>query len=142
MKKLYIGNISRTTSNESLTQAFQAFGNVISATILKDRDTGESRGFGFVEYEKDEEATAAIEGMDGKDLDGRALRVSEARPNPDRDNRRPFGGGGGGGRHGGGGGRHGGGGGGFRGGRSGGSGGDRGDRGGNGGGFRGGRGGR
>lgn len=141
MKKLYVGNISRTTSNESLTQAFQAYGNVISATILKDRDTGESRGFGFVEYEKDEEATAAIEGLDGKDLDGRAIRVSEARPNPERENRRPFGGGGGGGRHGGGGG------GGFRGGRGGGGGGgdrrgDRGDRGGNGGGFRGGRGGR
>ena len=140
MKKLYVGNLSRTTTNESLTQAFEQYGPVASATVLKDRDTGESRGFGFVEFESDDHARAAIEGHDGKDLDGRAIRVSEARPNPDRDNRRSFGGGGG-GRSGGGGGYRGGGGG----GRPGGSGGGerRSDRGGNGGGgFRGGRGGR
>lgn len=82
-KKLYVGNVSYDSTDESLKAAFEQFGAVDSATILKDRETGRSRGFGFVEMSNDEEAQAAIEGMDGKDLDGRELRVNEARPRTD-----------------------------------------------------------
>lgn len=82
-KKLYVGNVSYDSTDESLKAAFEQFGTVDSATILKDRETGRSRGFGFVEMSNDEEAQAAIEGMDGKDVDGRELRVNEARPRTD-----------------------------------------------------------
>jgi RNA recognition motif-containing protein len=108
-KKLYVGNLSYNTTDESLGQAFAAFGNVESARIIMDRETGRSKGFGFVEMGSDDEARAAVEGLDGQSVDGRAVRVSEARP-PEN--------GGGGGR----GGR----GGGFGGGRGGGHGGGRG----------------
>src|SRR5262245_50106515 len=109
-KKLYCGNLSYNVSNSDLDQIFGAFGTVQSAEVIMDRDTGRSKGFGFVEMGSDEEAQAAIAGVNGTEHDGRTLTVNEARP---RENR---GGGGGGGRGGYGGGRGGGGGGG-RGGR-------------------------
>lgn len=83
-KKLYVGNLSYTTTDDSLRQAFGAYGTVSSASVLTDRMTGRSRGFGFVEMENDEEALAAISALDGKDLDGRQIRVNEARPQQDR----------------------------------------------------------
>lgn len=94
---IYVGNLSRRTSEEELRQAFEAFGTVDTAAIIKDKFTGDSRGFGFVEMPSKEEAMAAINGMNGRDLDGRTLNVNEARPREDR--------GGGGGRGGGRGGR-------------------------------------
>jgi len=121
---IYVGNLARETSEAELRQAFEAFGQVSSAAIIKDKFSGESRGFGFVEMPNGEEAKAAIAGLNGKELGGRALNVNEAKPREDRGGR---GGGGGGGRGGGyGGGR--GGGGGYGGGRGGGYG----DRGGGG----------
>jgi len=96
---IYVGNLSRRTSEEELRQAFEAFGTVDTAAIIKDKFTGDSRGFGFVEMPSKDEAMAAINGMNGRDLDGRTLNVNEARPREDR------GGGGGGGRGGGRGGR-------------------------------------
>ena len=105
-KKLYVGNLAYSTTENDLTQSFGAFGTVQSVQIIMDRDTGRSKGFGFVEMGSDAEAQAAVEGMNGKDLQGRKLTVNEARPKEDR------GGGGGGGRGGrGGGGGYGGGGG-------------------------------
>ena len=121
---IYVGNLARETSEAELRQAFEAFGQVSSVAIIKDKFSGESRGFGFVEMPNGEEAKAAIAGLNGKELGGRALNVNEAKPREDRGGR---GGGGGGGRGGGyGGGR--GGGGGYGGGRGGGYG----DRGGGG----------
>ncbi|MEJ2704203.1 MAG: RNA-binding protein [Sedimentisphaerales bacterium] len=103
---IYVGNLSHETTEDDLRQAFEAFGQVESATVIKDRFSGESRGFGFVEMPSKTEAQAAIEEMNGKDLQGRALNVNEARPKVSH------GGGGGGGRGGAGrgrgGGRHGG----------------------------------
>lgn len=128
---LYVGNLPFRTTDEDLDQAFSSFGTVRSAKVIMDRETGRSRGFGFVEMETEEEAKAAVQGMDGADFDGRNLKVNIARP------REPRGGGGGGYRGGGGGGYRGGGGGGYGGG--GGGGGYRG--GGGGGGYRGGGGG-
>ncbi len=90
---IYVGNVSRETTEDDLRQAFEAFGQVESASVIKDRFTGESRGFGFVEMPSKDEAQAAITGMNGKDLMGRALNVNEARPRTER-----RGGGGGGGR--------------------------------------------
>jgi RNA recognition motif-containing protein len=81
--KIYVGNISRDVNDEDLMQAFSAFGRVESATVLKDRYTSESRGFGFVEMPDGAEARAAINGMNGKDLKGRTLNVNEARPRDD-----------------------------------------------------------
>ncbi len=102
---IYVGNLSNTTTDEELRAAFEAFGQVTSASIIKDKFSGESRGFGFVEMPSKEEAQAAIDKMNGQDLGGRSIRTSEARP---RTERRPGGGGGGGrggrGRFGGGGG--------------------------------------
>ena len=107
--RIYIGNISREVTDDDLREAFAAFGQVESATVLKDKFTGESRGFGFVEMLSGSEAKAAINGMNGKDLKGRTLNVNEARPR--EDNRGGGGGGGfGGGGFGGGGGGFGGGG--------------------------------
>ena len=132
--KLYVGNLSYNIRDEDLNQAFAQYGGVSSAKVMMDRDTGRSKGFGFVEMSSDAEAQAAINGMNGQALDGRAIVVNEARPREER----PGGfGGGGGGRSGGGGGGYGGGGGG---GRSGGGGGGFG--GGGGGGYGGGGGGR
>jgi RNA recognition motif-containing protein len=112
-KKLYCGNLSYNTSSSDLDQLFSEFGTVQSAEVIMDRDTGRSKGFGFVEMGSDAEAQAAIEGLNLKEHDGRSLTVNEARP---REERRGGGGGGGGGRGGYGGG---GGGGGGRGGRRG-----------------------
>jgi len=134
-KKLYVGNLSYTVDSSELEQLFGAHGQVVSAQIINDRDTGRSKGFGFVEMSTDAEAQAAVAALNGQQHEGRALTVNEARPREERS-----GGGGGGGRGGGGG--YGGGGGGGRGGFGGGGGG--GGRGGfgGGGGGRGDRGGR
>jgi RNA recognition motif-containing protein len=126
-KKLYVGNLSYSVSSSDLEQLFGAHGTVESAQVISDRDTGRSKGFGFVEMSSDEEAQAAIAALNGQDNNGRALTVNEAKPREDR------GGGGGGGGRGGYGGGRGGGGGGGRGGYGGGGGGGR-DRGGYGGG--------
>ena len=116
-KKLYVGNLSYNIRDNDLQQAFGEYGVVTSAKVMMERETGRSKGFGFVEMGTDAEALAAIEGMNGQQLDGRALTVNEARPMEPR----PAGGGygGGGGARSGGGGGYGGGGG----GRSGGGGG-------------------
>ena len=125
--KLYVGNLSYNTSSSELEQLFGQHGTVQSAEIIQDRDTGRSKGFGFVQMGSDEEAQAAIAALNGQDLDGRALTVNEAKPREDR----PRGGGGGGGGRGG---YGGGGGGGGRGGYGGGGGGGRGGSSGGGGG--------
>ncbi len=96
-KRLYVGNLSFDTTDEGMRQAFEAFGAVNSATVMKDKMTGRSRGFGFVEMADDDAAMKAIEGLNGKDLDGRQLTVNEARPMTERPPRRPGGGGFGGG---------------------------------------------
>ncbi len=88
---IYVGNISRTATEQDLKEAFEAFGAVQSAAIIKDKFSGESRGFGFVEMPNKEEAEKAISGLNGKDLKGRSLTVNEARPRTDRP--RPAGGG-------------------------------------------------
>jgi RNA recognition motif-containing protein len=130
--KLYVGNLSFNTSSEDLRELFAAAGTVESASVVEDRDTGRSRGFGFVEMATREEGEAAIQQFNGKEVGGRALNVNEARPREDRGGgggRGGFGGGGGGGRGG-----YGGGGGGGRGGGGGYGGGGGGNRGGGGGG--------
>ncbi|HSG28989.1 MAG TPA: RNA-binding protein, partial [Candidatus Krumholzibacterium sp.] len=91
-KNIYVGNLPFSTSDDDLNQLFSPFGTVSSARIIKDKFTDRSRGFGFVEMENDEEALKAIEAINGKDVDGRPLKVSEARP---REDRRGGGGGGG-----------------------------------------------
>ncbi len=104
---IFVGNLSRQATEEDLKNAFSSFGNVARATIIKDKFSGEPRGFGFVEMATKEEAQAAIAGMNGKEFLGRTLNVNEARP---RENNPRMGGGGGGGdrRPGGGGGGRGG----------------------------------
>lgn len=144
-KKLYVGNLPYSVRDSDLEQSFGQFGTVTSAKVMMERDTGRSKGFGFVEMGSDAEAQAAVTGMNGQSLGGRSVVVNEARPMEERPPRSGgFGGGGGGGGYGGGGGRSGGGGGyggGGGGGRSGGDGGFRspygaGPRGGSGGGGR------
>ena len=78
--KLYVGNLSYSVRDEQLQDAFSPFGQVNSAKVLMDRDSGRSKGFGFVEMGSDAEAQAAIDGLNGRDLDGRALTVNVARP--------------------------------------------------------------
>jgi RNA recognition motif-containing protein len=136
--KLYVGNLSYNIRDDDLQQAFAQYGSVSSAKVMMDRDTGRSKGFGFVEMGSDAEAQSAINGMNGQALDGRAIVVNEARPREERPG--GFGGGrpGGGGGGFGGGGRSGGGGGGFGGGGGGGYGGGGGGRSGGGGGYGGG----
>ena len=107
---IYVGNLSPDATGDDLRQAFAAFGQITSANVIMDKFSGESKGFGFIEMPSKEEATAAIAGMNGKDIKGKAVNVNEARPREER----PRGGGG------------------FGGGRSG----DRGPRGGGGGGRR------
>ncbi len=125
-KKLYVGNLAYSVRDNDLEQAFGEFGAVASAKVMMERETGRSKGFGFVEMGSDAEALAAVEGLNGQSLAGRALTVNEARPMEPRPAGGGFGGGGGrsggggGGGYGGGGGGYGGGGGG---GRSGGGGG-------------------
>ena len=114
--KLYVGNLPYTVRDDDLQQSFSAFGNVTSAKVMMERDTGRSKGFGFVEMGNDAEAQQAIAGMNGQSLGGRSLVVNEARPMEARPPRTGGGGFGGGRREGGGGGGYGGGGndGGFR----------------------------
>ncbi len=113
--KLYVGNLPYSVRDSDLEQSFGQFGSVTSAKVMMERDTGRSKGFGFVEMGSDAEAQAAIEGMNGAPLGGRSLVVNEARPMEPRPPRSGgFGGGGGGGGYGGGGREGGGGGGGFR----------------------------
>ena len=131
--KLYVGNLAYGIRDEDLQQAFAQFGTVSSAKVMMDRDTGRSKGFGFVEMGSDAEAQSAINGMNGQALEGRALVVNEARPREERPG--GFGGGGGGGSRPGGGGGFGGGG---RSGGGGGFGGGGGGRSGGGGGYGGG----
>ena len=123
MFRIYVGNLNFRTTDDNLRVAFEAFGPVSEVYIGNDRDTGRSRGFGFVTMGEKAHGEAAIAALNGSQLDGRAIVVNEAQPRPPKTDRGGFGGGGGGG-----------GGGGFRGGRGGGGGGG-------GGGFRGGRGG-
>ena len=98
-KKLYVGNLAYSVGDQELEQLFAPHGTVQSAQVILDRDTGRSKGFGFVEMGSDQEAQTAIAAMNGKEIEGRSLTVNEARPKTDR------GGGGGGGRGGYGGGR-------------------------------------
>jgi len=85
--KIYVGNLSFNTDGEALRAAFSAFGEVSTADVVMDRETGKSRGFGFVEMPTQAAAEAAIKGLNGKELDGRALNVNEARPKADRGER-------------------------------------------------------
>ncbi|ASD64195.1 RNA recognition motif domain-containing protein [Bdellovibrio bacteriovorus] len=112
-KKIYVGNLSYSLDDQSLADTFAEFGNVESARIVIDRETGRSKGFAFVEMSTDDEAATAIAKLNGVELMGRAMNVSEAKPMAPRENRGGFGGG----RGGGGGNRGGGFGGGNRGGR-------------------------
>lgn len=107
--KLYVGNLSFQTSSEDLQQLFAQAGTVESASVVEDRDTGRSRGFGFVEMASKEDGEKAIQQFNGTDMNGRNLTVNEARPREDRGNRGGGGRGGFGGNRGGGGGRGGGG---------------------------------
>ncbi|WPH20914.1 RNA recognition motif domain-containing protein [Variovorax paradoxus] len=135
-KKLYVGNLAYSVRDNDLEQAFGEFGSIVSAKVMMERDTGRSKGFGFVEMGTDAEALAAVEAMNGHSLQGRALTVNEARPMEARPPRTGggggYGGGAGGGGYGGGGGGggYGGGGGGGRSGGGGGYGGGGGGRGG------------
>lgn len=115
-KKLYVGNLPYSVRDGDLEQAFGQFGAVTSAKVMMERDTGRSKGFGFVEMGSDEEAQSAINGMNGQPLGGRSVVVNEARPMEERPPRSGGGGYGGGGRREGGGGYGGGGGGGYGGG--------------------------
>ncbi len=94
MKRLYVGNLAFAATEDDVRDAFAAHGSVASVQIISDRETGQSRGFGFVEMEEDGEAEQAIAAVNGADIAGRNVIVNEARPRPDRD-------GGGGGRRGG-----------------------------------------
>ena len=104
--KLYVGNLSFQTSSDDLNQLFAQAGTVESAAVVEDRETGRSRGFGFVEMSSKEEAQKAIEQFNGKEINGRNLNVNEAKPREDRGNRGGGGGGGGRGFGGNGGGRY------------------------------------
>ena len=83
---IYVGNLSSDVSEEDLRQAFEAFGQIATVTIIKDKFSGESRGFGFVEIPSKKEAQSAIDGLNGKDLKGQSLKVNEARPRSERKN--------------------------------------------------------
>ena len=84
MKRIYIGNLNFKTTEENLTEKFAHFGEVTSATIIKDKTSGLSKGFGFVEMPNDDEAEKAISGLKGRDIDGRKVRVSIAEDKPKR----------------------------------------------------------
>ncbi len=136
-KKLYVGNLSYRMTDSDLEQLFASHGTVSSAQVIMDRDTGRSKGFGFVEMASDQDAQSAITALNGKEIEGRSLTVNEARPKEDRGTggggggRGGYGGGGGGGGYGGGGGGRGG----YGGSSGGGRGGSGGGRGGYGGGY-------
>src|ERR1700761_6431652 len=87
--KLFVGSLAWATNDDSLKDFFSQAGTVTSASVIMDRETGRSKGFGFVEMSTDDEAKAAIDQLNGKDLDGRAIVVNEARPQENRE-RRPF----------------------------------------------------
>jgi RNA recognition motif-containing protein len=97
-KKLYVGNLSYGISDSDLQRLFEPHGTVQSAQVIMDRDTGRSKGFGFVEMGSDQEAQAAIQALNGSEVEGRALTVNEARPKPEGGGGRGGYGGGGGGR--------------------------------------------
>jgi len=84
---IYVGNLSYEAENEDLQKAFEPFGQVVKANVIKDKFSGKSRGFGFIEMAGEAEGKAAIAGMDGKELKGRQLKVNEARPRQERDRR-------------------------------------------------------
>ena len=86
---IYVGNLSFEATEDDLRQAFAAFGQVASVSIIEDKFSGKSRGFGFVEMPNKAEADKALEGLNGKDIKGRALKVNEAKPRADRDDRGP-----------------------------------------------------
>ena len=91
---IYVGNLSGDVGDDDLRQAFEAFGQVVSVTVIKDKFSGKSRGFGFVEMPSKDEAQSAIEGLNGKDLKGQSLNVNEARPRTEsRGGRGGYGGG-------------------------------------------------
>ena len=120
---IYVGNLPFSTTEEELREKASPYGEVSSCTVITDRETGRSRGFGFLEMPNDDEAKALIEGLNGQDMGGRTLTVNEARPRTERRSGGGgggYGGGGGGGGYGGGGGGYGGGGGGYGGGGGGG----------------------
>lgn len=91
--KLFVGSLAYSVTDDELEQFFASAGKVVSAKVIIDRDTNRSKGFGFVEMESDDEAKAAIQQLDGKELNGRAIAVNEARPQENRE-RRPYNGGG------------------------------------------------
>lgn len=91
--KLFVGSLAYSATDDDLAQFFAAAGTVVSAKVIVDRDTNRSKGFGFVEMSSDEEAKAAIDQLNGKDLAGRSVAISEARPQAPRENRGSFGGG-------------------------------------------------
>ncbi len=101
-KKLYVGNLPYSADQQSLTEMFGEFGTVDSVNVITDRDTGQSKGFAFVEMTDDNEAQKAIEDLNGTNVGGRDIKVNEAKPRAPRDNRGGGGGGGGGGGFGGG----------------------------------------
>jgi RNA recognition motif-containing protein len=101
--KIFVGNLSRRVTSDALQQMFETFGQVASAEVIKDKFSGESKGFGFVEMPTKTEADAAMTGLNGREVDGKSLNVNEARPRTN--DRRPSGGGGFGNRGGSGGGR-------------------------------------
>lgn len=82
--KLYVGGLPYSMGDDDLADSFKEYGTVVSASVIKDRDSGQSKGFGFVEMSTDEEAQAAIKGLDNQELSGRRIRVNEARPKEDR----------------------------------------------------------
>ncbi len=86
---IFVGNLDYASTEEGLTAMFEPYGEVVSVRVITDRDTGRSRGFAFVEMPNDEEAKAAIAGLDGKELDGRPIKVDQARPKGGRSPRQP-----------------------------------------------------
>jgi len=98
MKNLFVGNMSFQTTEGDLRTMFEPFGEITRINVMTDRDTGRARGFAFVEMVNDSEAAGAIAALNGKEVDGRALNVNEARPKTERSGPRNYGGGGGGGR--------------------------------------------
>ena len=99
MKNLFVGNMSFSTTESELRSLFEPFGEIVRVNVVTDRDTGRARGFAFVEMTNDDEAAKAIAALNGKEVDGRALNVNEARPKVDRGGGGRFGGGGGRGRY-------------------------------------------
>ena len=87
-QKIYVGNLSFSVSNDDLQEQFEQYGAVTSVNIVKDRDTGRSKGFGFIEMSTSTEASNAIEGLNGKEFQGRMFNISEAKPMEKRDNNR------------------------------------------------------